>query len=238
MNRITWKDWAKILLPALLYLLVHMLLRTFLTNTIFDTESLPFASSVTTCLMIPFVVFLYSKENKQFPHFPKVCFGGKAMLELAGVVGCLALSTAFVSRYLFSESAKQPAVSAIEVIGVAIAAPITEELVYRGIVFKQTQKILGCGAALFLSSIVFGAAHIQQKSGWVAMVAGFIFALIYLHYQTIWAAVLVHGGVNALSFWDKMQQLSMIWYLLGVSGLAILVSVWGICLRKQNKKKR
>jgi membrane protease YdiL (CAAX protease family) len=86
-------------------------------------------------------------------------------------------------------------------------AAFGEELAYRGWLMTRIRQALGDGrislvVAVLLSSLLFGLAHTEQGAIGVLVVSldGVAFAVLRLHYGTLWAPVLAHGFNNTLGF--------------------------------------
>jgi len=86
----------------------------------------------------------------------------------------------------------------IALVGSVIVAPIGEELVFRGYLLNLWIARRGIGFALILSSLVFGAFHWERAAFAVPM--GFVFALVYLRYDSLWPGILLHAVYNLLAF--------------------------------------
>jgi membrane protease YdiL (CAAX protease family) len=88
---------------------------------------------------------------------------------------------------------------------VAILAPLTEEVYFRGIVMGWARRHWGIGWAVALSSLVFGIMHLKWLTpggltGWVAtgelVAMGALLAFVALRTGSLWASVLTHGVNN------------------------------------------
>ena len=95
------------------------------------------------------------------------------------------------------------------VISTVILAPITEELLYRGLVFGWLQE-KNVYLAYILSTLIFASIHVLQYVpqygigfALVALVqylpAGLVFAWAYQHSGTIAAPILIHAANNFLA---------------------------------------
>ena len=80
-----------------------------------------------------------------------------------------------------------------------------EETAFRGYLFTRLRDVLGGETssvvlAVALSSLLFGVLHGEQGVVGVVAVAldGVAFAVLRLHYGTLWAPVLAHGFNNTL----------------------------------------
>jgi membrane protease YdiL (CAAX protease family) len=98
----------------------------------------------------------------------------------------------------------------LAVILLLVAAPVCEELFFRGLLFKGLRIRLSFAAAAGISGVLFGLAHLQEAipgpwQGAVLLVTvlslvGFGFAYIYERRGTIVAPVAAHGVFNLVGF--------------------------------------
>ncbi|WP_099466538.1 CPBP family intramembrane glutamic endopeptidase [Konateibacter massiliensis] len=87
----------------------------------------------------------------------------------------------------------------LEVAAVVILAPIVEELLFRGMVFKRLYGYYGRMPALIISSLFFGVYHGNVVQGVYAFGIGLLFAFVYDKYKTIAAPILAHMIANLTS---------------------------------------
>ncbi len=86
-----------------------------------------------------------------------------------------------------------------------------EEIIFRGLLFKAMYKN-GVKSAVIVSSVTFGIGHIVNLvngSGadlfsnllqvLYAMAGGFLFTILFLKTKSLWACIITHGVLNALS---------------------------------------
>lgn len=86
------------------------------------------------------------------------------------------------------------------VFGIAvIAAPVTEELIFRGCLYGVLRKSNGRWPALVISSIVFALihGHLPSLPGLVILAAGL--ALVYERCGSLWAPISMHAAFNGLT---------------------------------------
>jgi membrane protease YdiL (CAAX protease family) len=86
--------------------------------------------------------------------------------------------------------------------GFMAAAAVTEELVFRGILFRIVEERAGTWLALTLTGVLFGLSHLfnPHASLWgaiaIAVEAGFMLAAAYLATRTLWVPIGLHFGWN------------------------------------------
>jgi membrane protease YdiL (CAAX protease family) len=82
-----------------------------------------------------------------------------------------------------------------------ILVGMTEEMIFRGVLFGVTERSLGSKAAIAISSLVFGLAHLPNQGISVLAVAvivtvGVMQAAIYMATRRLWACIGVHIAWN------------------------------------------
>jgi membrane protease YdiL (CAAX protease family) len=84
---------------------------------------------------------------------------------------------------------------------VAITAGICEEILYRGFLFCFLRAWSGIIAAIVISSIVFGWAHIYQGCRLVPRTAlvGLFLTVVVVLTKSLWPAILIHAAIDFYS---------------------------------------
>jgi len=91
------------------------------------------------------------------------------------------------------------------VIAFAVAAPMSEELLARGFLYRGwSESFLRPVGAIILSSMAWTAVHIQYSSDWFLFSEVFSIGLLfgYLRYRShsIWLTIILHGLNNFAAF--------------------------------------
>lgn len=78
---------------------------------------------------------------------------------------------------------------------------VLEELLCRGLLFRITEKALGSWAALVLSALLFGGAHLPGVGAGflavaIAVLAGAFFAAAYMFTRRLWLCIGIHVAWN------------------------------------------
>jgi hypothetical protein len=87
-------------------------------------------------------------------------------------------------------------------VGVAIVPAFTEELLFRGILFRWIEEFAGSWAALGLTSALFGLAHILNPGAtWfssfaIAVEAGLLLGAVYMLTRSLWMPIGLHAAWN------------------------------------------
>jgi membrane protease YdiL (CAAX protease family) len=96
---------------------------------------------------------------------------------------------------------------------VSVTAGICEELLYRGFLIWYLTQIFGLAAAVVLSSVLFGMAHLYQGRKGILQtgVVGLVFALVYVATGSLWAPMLLHTliDMNSGLLWYQVTHLQV-----------------------------
>ncbi len=86
--------------------------------------------------------------------------------------------------------------------GIAITAGVTEEILFRGIIFRITEEKLGSVISLIISSALFGVIHLANKNATlfsavsIGLQAGFLLGCAYVLTRKLWLPIFLHIGWN------------------------------------------
>ncbi|MFO7567654.1 MAG: CPBP family intramembrane glutamic endopeptidase [Enhygromyxa sp.] len=84
-------------------------------------------------------------------------------------------------------------------VSAVVLAPLTEELLFRHMLFRRLRQRAGIMAAWTLPAVAFAVAHWNPVGLAVYVWLGSVFALAYAASGRYWVAVLVHAGHNAFA---------------------------------------
>ncbi len=94
------------------------------------------------------------------------------------------------------QNSSDPLLLGLMAFAAIVAAPLCEEIVFRGYLYSATKKFAGPGAAGFCSSLVFAAAHGSLAALLPLLVFGVVLVVIYEKTGSLWAPIAVHGCFN------------------------------------------
>lgn len=81
----------------------------------------------------------------------------------------------------------------------AFITPMSEELFFRGFIFRGLLPKFGPWRAIVASAAVFSAFHLSLGVLIPIFITGFLFAWLYWRTGSLWAAIGAHAGQNALA---------------------------------------
>ncbi|MFI8308046.1 lysostaphin resistance A-like protein [Streptomyces sp. NPDC085927] len=91
---------------------------------------------------------------------------------------------------------------AVGLVGFMAAASVTEELIFRGVLFRIIEERTGTWIALTLTGLLFGLSHLLNPDAdlWgalaIAIEAGGMLAAAYAATRTLWVPIGLHFGWN------------------------------------------
>ena len=85
----------------------------------------------------------------------------------------------------------------------AFITPISEELFFRGFIFRGLLPKMGPWGAIAASALVFSAFHLSLGGLVPIFITGFLLAWLYWRTGSLWAAIGAHAGQNALALGVK-----------------------------------
>ncbi|MFK7826682.1 MAG: lysostaphin resistance A-like protein [Oligoflexales bacterium] len=139
----------------------------------------------------PFVIqFKISHLRTKYLHY----YGGIFLI--------LAIPYGLLSGFLELKSSIDIMQIPIQFLAIFFFNALPEEILFRGLLQQQAQRYMHEHLALFLVSIAFGFAHLNNYPMWdyrfviVSFVAGICFGVVYLRTRAIAPAALLHTIIN------------------------------------------
>ncbi len=132
---------------------------------------------------IPALVIAYTAE---------LVFGelGDAVLPASPANQCHDIQSAYGSNLLLG------------LIGVAVVAPLIEEVLFRGVIFGWMRGRMPLAAAVVGSAAVFASAHVLYLQ-WTLLppifAIGCVLAILYHYSRSLWPGIVVHASINTIA---------------------------------------
>ena len=170
------------------------------------------------------------------------CFVANGLLNLSGLMRLFADEYESISSVLYNSSSLW-----LSAATVVIAAPLAEEVLFRGLCYRRMRMQMPAVQAIFMSAFLFGAYHGNVVQAIYGFALGVVLAWSYERFRSLAAPVLLHMCANAFSFLlSKIRELNA---FLGGSMLRMVLSVllftlagsfcfYLVQVRMHNKEKR
>ncbi|MCA2211520.1 CPBP family intramembrane glutamic endopeptidase [Jidongwangia harbinensis] len=127
---------------------------------------------------------------------------GAGVLIGAAMFGAVAVNLAFNAGFDVHGIGSVP--NTFGVLGVMAAAAVTEEVFFRGVLFRILEEKAGTYVSLLLTGVVFGAMHLfnEDATVWgalaIAVEAGFMLAACFAATRNLWVPIGLHFTWNFL----------------------------------------
>ena len=154
-------------------------------------------------------IYRGERENKDAGCHKKNRLAGKDILAIVicGVCICISLNslimrsgiTQYSETYQTTSQSIYGASVFIQLSGVAFLAPMAEELVYRGMLYRRMRNMLPVWMSILGSAIIFGVNHGNIVQFVFAFITGAVLAYLYEIYHSLKASVLFHVVLNMTS---------------------------------------
>ncbi len=160
---------------------------------------------LTSLAVIPAALYMYRKDEqkngkergdtKSWKAGCVLCFAAGGLLNL----GWSGLLTFFKIQQHFSNAAQESLLAGnllIQILSMGIAAPLTEELIFRGLLYRRMKKLLPVGWSVILSALLFAVYHGNVIQAVFAFPMAVILTLIYEKSGKFSYPFLFHMGCN------------------------------------------
>ncbi len=91
-----------------------------------------------------------------------------------------------------------------------ISAPLCEELIYRGYIYKTLNRFYGFWSSAIISSLIFGIAHLYPLGIFYAFLCGMALSFIYYRYKSLLMCAILHMCINFFTltvFYNEIDKL-------------------------------
>ncbi|MFT4146400.1 MAG: CPBP family intramembrane metalloprotease [Mobilitalea sp.] len=110
----------------------------------------------------------------------------------------------------------------LTLLSVVILAPLSEELIFRGVILSKATRFTTFAVANVLQALFFGFFHMNIVQGLYAFLGGLAMGYIAHQYRTIKASILFHFFFNGISY-VMLAPISLLMKIVYVIGGAIII---------------
>ncbi len=220
-------------------------LSSFLSDCYFEYYLQLYA--VIVLISVPIFLLLIRRDRRveNTPRYEKVSPLFYFLTMLLGLAVCVVVNHLLIFSklaYLLSEGYESVAGVlyqgnfALELVTVAVLVPISEELLFRGLIYRRIRSYAGVGTAIFSSALYFAFYHGNLLQGIYAFILGVLFAYVYERFQNLLAPIAMHIGSNVMSvlisetqLFDKVYEDELVFIIVTVIFMvAFLGLVYGL----------
>lgn len=173
------------------------------------SEHIVAITTVVALASIPLSLFFFLRDRKNekleasFTNVKEPVWKYAAVLVL-GIAMCIGLNNLlnmcdvvfFDNSYAETGSGLYNAGFLTQIICLGIISPISEEMIYRGVLFRRYRENSPFGRAAVYSSILFAMSHSVSIQMLYALILGLFLAYVYEKFGSVKAPVLLHVAAN------------------------------------------
>ena len=157
--------------------------------------------------LVFFILDRRQDKKTQIPRQTKEAAWKYPMLLLLGIAGCLGLNIIINmcdQAFLGGSTSQGLQVTYLapiwlQIVGLGVIVPISEELFYRGVLYNRYREAGTCMRAAVYSALLFALMHGSVLEMIYAMVLGMVLAYAYEKFGSIWAPICIHMAINLTS---------------------------------------
>ncbi len=179
------------------------LLQGMMDYTYENMTAIVFISGCLTVLIL-WLFFLIRKKNvlkeTNMTGFPKKYIPVLVVMGIAIQIffsfGTAFLPEEIIMAYAEDYNQKLGTLSVMSVLAQVIAAPVVEEIIFRGLMLSRMRKAMPTVVAVLISSVAFGLVHGQIFWMCYAFLLGILLAAIAIKTDSILASMVLHAAIN------------------------------------------
>lgn len=176
-----------------------------------------------------------SKEN----IIASVLFGIGIAFVLDFFINLIPFPEDLIESFVASHATLSAGNAVINFITVALIAPITEEVIFRGLIYTRLKAGMPVIVAAILSSLMFGIGHGELI--WIldAFIAGLALVWVFETTHSLYACIAVHMTNNTIAQLTEYLPETSDWIYLCIIAVSAIILVCSIlCLRKINRPQQ
>ncbi len=127
------------------------------------------------------------------------CIGFNIIVSLIAAIAISMFGEQVMQSYDSVASAIDSAPMWLQILTVVISAPVCEELLMRGLIYKRLRSFMKPVFSALISSAIFGVIHGNWVQFVYAFAVGFIAAYVYEYTRNLFAPILFHMVANGIS---------------------------------------
>ena len=228
------------LYPPVLYSAIISLAQLLLRHLSNSSHSLSHLSILTGSLIGSIVFFFLYRKQKTIPE-KKLPFHASIFLIVMGLTAEAGLARLLTFLHIDRIWGNYENISRsylngtplIQVLSLVVFVPITEELIYRGIMYQQLSCCFSNRISAIFTSVLFGLFHFNLVQGIYAFILSFLLINILNNCRSLKGCILLHATANGTAllsgYWNIFETTSRYPQLavgLMIIELALLVIFW------------
>lgn len=197
-------------------------------------------SSILTLAIVALVFFIRRKNSIKeaqinvFPLatvLPVIFIALSLQMLLSFGIGFLPIPQSLTDSYVDNVGLLSKGINFLSFISIGILVPITEEIIFRGLIFSRLRRGMPVSIAIVIQGLLFGILHGGIIWMAQAFILGVIFAFIAIRFKSIVPCIIAHMAINISSIFlnellpNEFNDL-MGYLILAVSAVVFVISMF------------
>ncbi len=159
------------------------------------------------------------------------CIGFNIIVSIIAAIAISTLGEQVMDSYDTVASAIDTSPMFMQILTVVISAPVCEELLMRGLIYKRLRSFAKPFTSALISSAIFGIIHGNWVQFVYAFAVGFVAAYVYEYTRNLFAPILFHMVANGVSTMASTEALSPYFntLMLGQEFISITLTLCTVC---------
>lgn len=156
-----------------------------------------------------------------------VCGAGAGLnLLIICLITVLDLTSLFPSYEVISEALTSGNLL-VQILAMGIAAPVVEEICFRGIVLNRLLYWTPKWVAIIIGSVLFGLIHLNSLQILYATVIGVVFSFLYVRFRNLCICIIGHMAFNLASIiFNAINPDISIWAIFILAVIVVGGCIW------------
>ena len=185
-------------------ILVHFL--ALQLTGILGSGDAAFQTMLAAVITMPLFFWLYRKDQNLWRKEKRKITWIQWIIVIVAAAGLnilfSALMSFLVSDYGITSESQDALLSSrmlFQILGMGIAVPVTEELIFRGLVYRKLERYVSVKKAVLLGAAIFAVYHGNLLQILFAFPMGIILNLLYHRYEDLRVPILFHAVSNLMA---------------------------------------
>lgn len=204
------------------------------------TDQISLFSGITTLVILAAFFLLRRKNPLREVGFRAT--RGRFVFTAIAVTPLLYMAVSFVLGLLPQEwmedyaeaSASLSQTGVLMVLATVVAAPLVEEVIFRGLVLSRLRRTMPGWLAVLISALAFGLCHGQIVWIAYAFVLGLVFGFMDLRARSVWpslAAHVVFNGIGQLAVYLPETETASLLFVTALLTAGVILCVIAVLIR-------
>lgn len=137
-----------------------------------------------------------------------------------------------LTKFMFMSEMITSTNTIIAILGVGIVGPIIEEVIFRGLIFKELEKMMPISLVIVVQGILFGIYHLNLVQFIYTTLIGILLGVAYILTKSLWVPIFIHivNNISALFISEDQRIINFPFFI-------ISIIITGVCYMYFYKKR-